>query len=114
MIQKNNAGARVAIQTLAQQRDLSVFYSSIPDLASQLRETDRMTRIRDSVWRQRDRFTFDAHADELIAFFRSVIATASSRYRRSGATTGVTKPSARSSSPNGIPALPPRQTVPAS
>ena len=67
MIQKNNAGARVAIQALAQERDLSVFYSSIPDLASQLRETDRMDRIRNSVWRQRDQFTFDAHADELIA-----------------------------------------------
>ena len=46
MIQKNNAGARVAIQALAEERDLSVFYSSIPDLASQLRETDRMDRIR--------------------------------------------------------------------
>ena len=41
MIQKNNAGACVAIQSLGRERDLSVFYSSIPDLASQLRETDR-------------------------------------------------------------------------
>ena len=42
MIQKNNVGARVAIQALGRERDLSVFYSSIPDLASQLRETDRI------------------------------------------------------------------------
>ena len=83
MIQKNNAGARVAIQALGRERDLSVFYSSIPDLASQLRETDRIDQIRDSVWRQRDQFTFDAHADELIAFFRTVIATASNRGARS-------------------------------
>jgi hypothetical protein len=114
MIQKNNAGARVAIQTLAQQRDLSVFYSSIPDLASQLRETDRMERIRDSVWRQRDQFTFDAHADALIAFFRSTIATASSRYARSVATTDLAESRAGNSSPNGNPAVPPRETVPAS
>jgi len=114
MIQKNNAGARVAIQALAQERDLSVFYSSIPDLASQLHETDRMDQIRDSVWRQRDEFTFDAHADELVAFFRSTIATASSRYARSVTTTHLAESSARDSSPNGIPALPPRETVPAS
>jgi hypothetical protein len=112
MIQKNNAGARVAIQALAQERDLSVFYSSIPDLGSQLRETDCMDGLRDSVWRQRDQFTFDAHADELIAFFRSVIA-ASSRYGRSVATNGVAESSGRNSLPNGTPAVPRRETVPA-
>ena len=79
MIQKNNAGARVAIQTLGRERDLSVFYSSIPDLANQLRDTIAMTRIRDSVWRQRELFTFDAHVDELVAFFRGVIASAPAR-----------------------------------
>jgi hypothetical protein len=114
MIQKNNAGARVAIQALAQERDLSVFYSSIPDLASQLRETDRMDRIRDSVWRQRDQFTFDAHADDLIAFFRSVIATASSRNGRSVTTTGVAESSACNSLPNGTAAVRPRESLPAS
>ena len=76
MIQKNNAGARVAIQTLGRERDLSVFYSSIPDLANQLRDTTRMARIRDSVWRQREVFTFDAHVSELVAFFRTVMASA--------------------------------------
>ncbi len=114
MIQKNNAGARVAIQALAQERDLSVFYSSIPDLASQLRETDRMDRIRNSVWRHRDQFTFDVHADELIAFFRSVIATASSRYGHPIATTGVAESSRLNSLPNGNPAVSRRETVPAS
>jgi hypothetical protein len=113
MIQKNNAGARVAIQALGRERDLSVFYSSIPDLASQLRETDRMDRVRDSVWRQRDQFTFDAHADELIAFFRSAITTASTRHGRSVTTTGVAESRARHSSPNGSPAVPRRETVPA-
>jgi hypothetical protein len=113
MIQKNNAGARVAIQALGRERDLSVFYSSILDLASQLRETDRMDRVRDSVWRQRDQFTFDAHADELIAFFRSAITTASTRHGRSVTTTGVAESRARHSSPNGSPAVPRRETVPA-
>jgi hypothetical protein len=104
----------VAIQALAQERDLSVFYSSIPDLASQLRETDRMDRIRASVWRQRDQFTYDAYADDLIAFFRSVIATASRWNGRSVTTSGVTESSACNSLPNGIPAVQPRESLPAS
>jgi Glycosyl transferase family 2 len=89
MIQKNNAGARVAIQTLGRERDLSVFYSSIPDLAHQLRDTTGLARIRDSVWRQRELFTFDAHVDELVAFFRRVIASAPGR-RGGMAASGVT------------------------
>jgi hypothetical protein len=80
---------------LARERDLSVFYSSIPDLASQLRETDRIDRIRDSVWRQRDQFTFDAHVDELIAFFRTVIAKATSRDGHSVAASGPVHPNGR-------------------
>jgi glycosyltransferase involved in cell wall biosynthesis len=113
MIQKNNAGARVAIQALGRERDLSVFYSSIPDLASQLREADRIDQIRDSVWRQRDQFTFDAHADELIAFFRTVIATASSRGGRSIAASGAVHPNGHSDPSNGSADVPHHETVPA-
>jgi hypothetical protein len=32
-----------------------------------------MQQVRDNVWRQRDEFTFDSHADGLVAFFRQVI-----------------------------------------
>jgi hypothetical protein len=88
-----------------------VFYSSIPDLATQLRETDRMDRIRDSVWRQRDQFTFDAHADELIAFFRTVITTASNRGGRAVASAGTTEPIERIDSPNGTTGVPQRETA---
>jgi hypothetical protein len=113
MIQKNNAGARVAIQTLGRERDLSVFYSSIPDLASQLRETDRIDRIRDSVWRQRAQFTFDAHVDKLIAFFRTVIASASGRSGRSIAATGAMHRNGRADSCKDIASAPRHETVPA-
>jgi hypothetical protein len=111
MIQKNNTGARVAIQALGRERDLSVFYSSIPDLANQLREADRIDRIRHSVWRQRDQFTFDAHADQLIAFFRTVITTASSRGGRAFASAGATEPIERIDSPNGTAGSPQRETA---
>jgi glycosyltransferase involved in cell wall biosynthesis len=114
MIQKNNAGARVAIQALGREHDLSVFYSSIPDLANQLRESDRMNQIRDSVWRQRDQFTFDAHADELIAFFRSAIAAAPSRASHSVVAASTTQPSEHDGSPNGNVSVPRREAAPVS
>ncbi len=79
MIQRDNTGARVAIQTVARDRDLGLFYNDIPDLAVQLRDGSRIATIRDSVWRQRDEFTFDAHADRLVAYFREVIAAAGNR-----------------------------------
>jgi hypothetical protein len=43
------------------------------DLAAKLHERCSMQAIRARVWAQRDAFTFDAHADRLLAFFRTVI-----------------------------------------
>jgi hypothetical protein len=86
MLQRDNTGSRVAIQTLGRERDLSVFYTSIPDLAAQLTDRERLDQIRDSVWRQREIFAFDTHADALIAFFRQVIAASQPR-RRHGSQT---------------------------
>ncbi len=34
-----------------------------------------MASLRERVWEQRLDFTFDAHADELVAFFRRVISS---------------------------------------
>jgi hypothetical protein len=73
MIQRDNSGARVAIQTICRERDLGVFYASIPDLAEQLYDRQRMERLRASTIRQREQFMFDTHVDGLIAFFRQVI-----------------------------------------
>ena len=73
MIQADNPGSIVAAQTLARDRELGLSFSSIDDLAAQLRNGARMSALRESVWRQREDFTFDAHADRLIAFFRRVI-----------------------------------------
>jgi hypothetical protein len=43
------------------------------DMGAQLRDRARLAQIRANVWRQREEFTFDHHADRLIAFFREVI-----------------------------------------
>jgi hypothetical protein len=76
MIQRDNTGHLVSSQTVARERDLGVFYADADDLADQLRDRRRMQALRESVWAQRAHFTFDAHADDLVDFFRKVIASA--------------------------------------
>ncbi|MDQ3700538.1 MAG: glycosyltransferase, partial [Chloroflexota bacterium] len=73
LIQRDNAGAIFATQTLARERHLGLFYNDAQQLAEQLRDQARMGRLWDSVWRQREQFTFDYYADDLVAFFRRVI-----------------------------------------
>lgn len=72
-LQGDNTGAIVATQTIARQHDLGLFFTSMEQLGTQLRDTERMAQLRANVWATRDMFTFDAHADGLIAFFREVI-----------------------------------------
>jgi hypothetical protein len=73
VLQRDNQGSVVATQTLARERNLGLLFSDLDELGPQLRDRPRMEELRQSVWRQRDDFTFDAHADELVAFFRHVI-----------------------------------------
>jgi hypothetical protein len=73
MIQRDNAGAIVAAQSLARRLEIGLFYDDIDELAAQLRETGPMERLRANVWRQREQFCFDAHVGELVGFFREVI-----------------------------------------
>jgi glycosyltransferase involved in cell wall biosynthesis len=74
LLQGDNSGAIVATQTLARERELGLFFRDMAELGAQLRDRARLDQIRASVWRQRETFTFDHHADQLIAFFREVIA----------------------------------------
>jgi glycosyltransferase involved in cell wall biosynthesis len=74
MLQADNTGSTVATQTLARQCNLGLQFRDMSELGQQLRDRESMTRLRDNVWQQRDRFTFDYHTDGLIQFFRCVIA----------------------------------------
>jgi glycosyltransferase involved in cell wall biosynthesis len=74
LLQRDNTGSVVATQELARDRGLGLFFGDIPDLARQLRDRERLARIRQQVWAQRLDFSFDAHADALVEFFRKVIA----------------------------------------
>jgi hypothetical protein len=75
MIQRDNSGALVATQTLARELGIGVFYRSIPHLGEQLRDRPALDAVRDRVEAARERFCFDGHVPDLVAFFRQVIAT---------------------------------------
>ncbi len=74
LLQYDNRGATVASQTLARDLDIGLFFTDMAQLGEQLRDAPRLAQLREHVWRHRERFTFDHHADRLIAFFRQVIA----------------------------------------
>jgi hypothetical protein len=74
MVQRDSAGSAVATQTLARARRLGIFWSDPAGLVAQLRDRELLQSLRESVWQQRAAFTFDAHVDDLVAFFRHVIA----------------------------------------
>jgi glycosyltransferase involved in cell wall biosynthesis len=73
MIQYDNRDAIVAADRLARELDIGVFCRHLGELGAQLHDTARMDALRSNVWRERDRFTFDRHADRLVDFFREVI-----------------------------------------
>jgi glycosyltransferase involved in cell wall biosynthesis len=73
MLQKNNDGHIVAIQSLVKELNLGLFFNSMHELKQLLQDKQLMCEIRESVWKQRNIFTFDYHADELVDFFEKVI-----------------------------------------
>jgi glycosyltransferase involved in cell wall biosynthesis len=73
VLQRDNHDAIVATDALARRLDLGVFFSNMAELRDHLRDDARMAELRENVWRRREQFTFDYHADHLIDFFRRVI-----------------------------------------
>jgi hypothetical protein len=74
MIQYDNDGARVAMQSLGRELGVGVFFRTAEDLRATLADRPRMAALCENVWRRRGELTFDAHADLLVDFFRRVIA----------------------------------------
>ncbi len=74
LLQRDNTGAVVATHELARSRGLGLFFTAFGEVGAQLRDSERLATVRESVWRQREDFTFDAHADRLVGFFRDVLA----------------------------------------
>lgn len=72
-IMKDNRPAFVAMQHLAEQLDVGVFFRDFDDLAAQLRDRERMAQRTHNMRAARKQFAFDTHVDDLVAFFRAAI-----------------------------------------
>ncbi len=76
LLQRDNTGARVATQTLVRHLQIGLFFSEMAQLRTQLADAHLMTELRANVWRHRRHFAFDTYTDDLVMFFRQIIATA--------------------------------------
>ncbi|WP_219413376.1 hypothetical protein [Pseudonocardia nigra] len=69
MLQQESPGSTVAVDELVRATGAGLLYSDAEDVAAQLADGTPAAAARRSVAAVRDRFTFDAHADELIGLF---------------------------------------------
>jgi hypothetical protein len=61
----------VATQSLASRLEVGIFAKNMAELGMHLRNQRRMKQLRANIWRERLRFSFDDHADQLVEFFPS-------------------------------------------
>jgi len=73
MLQYNNQGHIVAMQSKAKEFDIGVFFDSYGHLGSVLKDKERIQNLRKNVFENRKVFSFDYHVPDLIDFFRKVI-----------------------------------------
>jgi hypothetical protein len=71
MLHLDNRGSIVAVNSLTLAHGTGIAFETIEGLASQLREELATGRVRQAVEANRDAFTFDHHADRLVAFLRN-------------------------------------------
>jgi hypothetical protein len=72
-ILKDNRHSRVAMQSLAVQYDVGIFFKDFTELATQLRDKERLVQLTANMRSTRSHFAFDTHVDALIEFFRRII-----------------------------------------
>jgi hypothetical protein len=89
MLQRDNTGHAVATQALVRELDLGLCFTGMDELARGLRDEARLAGLHESVWRQRDRFTFDAHVPALVGLFREVVDRHRARHRTAVAADGA-------------------------
>ena len=71
MLQRDNSGARVAMDALARELGIGLFFRDFGDVGDLLRDRVTARAARRRVREVAPRFTFDAHADRLVAFLRA-------------------------------------------
>lgn len=73
MLQADNTGHIVAIQSLVKKHNLGLLFKDMNQLGEQMRNRELMSELRKSVWEQREMFMFDTHVEKLVDFFTAVI-----------------------------------------
>ena len=73
MLIYDNEGHRVAIQEFLEKYNMVLKYTSILELGNCFKDKDKLRSISESVWNNRDIFSFDYHVPKLVDFFRQVI-----------------------------------------
>jgi hypothetical protein len=73
MLQINNQGHIVAMQSKVNRFDIGICFDSYEQLGYLLRDKERMQVLRKNVLQHRKQFSFDFHVPDLIDFFRKVI-----------------------------------------
>jgi hypothetical protein len=84
MIQRDNTGSRVAVQTVGRELGVGLFYRRPDDLAATLRDPVVMDRLRANVRAHAAEFTFDHHVDRLLGFLRRAADIGTRRRTRRG------------------------------
>lgn len=82
MLQRDNAGSVVATQSLNRVLGTGISFRSLEELAALLRDGTTLPAARAAVLRERERFTFDRHASDLVWFFRHTMDRAGHASRR--------------------------------
>jgi hypothetical protein len=72
-ILKDNHHSRVAMQSLAVQHDVGIFFKDFAELATQLRDRQRLAQLTANMRSARSHFAFDTHVDRLTQFFQRII-----------------------------------------
>ncbi len=69
----DNTGHRVAVDRICATQGTGLPYQDAQDVAAVLADGARVGAARDAAWKVRETHTFDAHADRLVATFRSLL-----------------------------------------
>lgn len=73
MLIYDNEGHRVATQEFLEKYNMALKYTSIAELHHCFKDKDKLRAISESVWSNREIFSFDYHVPSLIDFFNQVI-----------------------------------------
>lgn len=73
MIEKDNSGHIVAMQSVIKKLDIGVFYNDMQDLSEKLNNEERMSEIASNILKHREKFCFDYYVPQLLSFFNEVI-----------------------------------------